>query len=725
MASASFGMGFFEILLILLSGGGLMGTPPGARDAALLKAAPQQSLFYMEWASRGAGQPGAPGMDGFVADPEIQALFQVLEKGLTSPNPGAEEPEEQLQRRRDATLLVKLMTAHSGAAILYVEPPQGGNGLLNVPTPADIIARIRAGVILNCEADCRIILEAAGRLTQQKIPEQPKMLEIPTPAGQPIIVHRERDRLLLGFGRGTIERLVAGLKGEIPGLDANPRFQAGWKRVGIERVGCVGWLDIQGATDFVLQSMGPAGLLAQAVVRGAGADAVDCAVSGTGIVNGNVVQRTFVATGGRTDGVLLLAKNPSLRPEQLAHIPADSELVMAASLDLPTLVAGVRDLISKTNPLSVRVFDEATKELEAELGLSLVRDVYPAVGNAWTAFSSPSEGGMLGSGLIVAVEVRDAARAQVVFNRLMQLLEQSVASDHDSDSGATVELKRQEFQGQVIHYVSSSGVSFGVSPAMTPSFCLTRSHILFGIHPQALKAHLRLQGKPRPGFDSIARSKLPLGSEGLLFSAYFDGARATQTLSGLLPFLGQSLTDMALANGWEFDAFSIPSAAALVPYSGDVAMSVAQQKDGILIESRNPQIGIALLTVLGAARSMARPDYEILLDAKRQRRAPVDNNGGLGAAEGQVVPAAAEKPAPKAVDQPKETTAGAVSRRMTPLLLKALVPDDIQPMIPNEVFRRLAEPPSAETLKMREERRKMNEQRRRERLERRGSPPRP
>ncbi len=726
MAATSVGFGWMEILLILLGGSGLLGMPPGQRDAAFLKAAPRQSLVYVEWASPGAGQPGARGIDGFTADPEIQALLRAIDKLLApTDEAGAEDPEHLLPHR-DTLRLAKLLAAHAGCLFAVADPPLAGNERIKIPTPAEVLSRVHICLIVDAGADAAAILEAIGRASHAEIPKQPRMHEIPGPLGLKLAVHQEGERLLIGFGRGTIERALAGLRGETPGLDSNPRFQAGWKHVSTERVGSVGWLDLQGTADFAIQSMGPAGILTQAVWRGAGADAVESVVSATGVVDGNIIQRTFVTTGGRTDGVLLLAKSPGLRLEQLAHIPADSDLVLAASLDLPQLVSGIRDLVAKTNPLLVKVYDEGVKELESEMGLNLGQDVYPAFGNAWTAFSAPSEGGLAGSGLIVAVEVRDRVKAGVIFDRLMQLLEQSMLSEDTSDFGVKAELKHQEFLGHSISYVSTSGFAFEAMPTTIPSFCLTKSHLLFAVHPQAIKAHLRSVNAPRPGFETVARTKFALTKDELLLAGYFDGAGAVQKLSALVPYLGQMLTETAQGHGWEFDPFTIPSSAALVPYAGDVALSIARQKDGVMVESKNPHIGMALFAVLGCARSWMQPNYEMLLEAKRQRRLPAENTG-LGVAEGQVVPAKAEQPAardPKDKET-KEQPAGVVARRLTPLFLKALVPDGIQPLVPEDVFRRLAEPPSPEILKQREERRKQLEERRRERLDRRRAPPRP
>lgn len=716
MTATSVGMGWIEILLLVLGGGGLLGTPPADRDPAFLKAAPQNSLAYVEWAARGPGKPGAPGIDGFVADPEIVALLQAIDQLLlpteASSPPGIEVDVDQQPLNRDALRMAKLVTAHSGCLFVFADPPRAPKGLLDVLNPGDALSQFHACLVVNTGADAAGIVDAFNRATRNQVPTQPQMVQVAGPKGVKLTVHQQGDRLLVGFGQGTIERALAGLSGAGPGLDSNPRFAAGWKRVATERVGSLAWIDTKGATDAAIQSLGPAGLIAQTVLRGAGIDAIDCIVAGSGVVNGNVLQRTFISTGGRSDGVLMLAKNLALKPEQFAHIPADSDMVLATSLDLGQLVNGVRELVAKTNPLSLKVFDQATREFEAELGLSLAADLYPAFGNAWTVFNSPLEGGMFGSNTIVALEVRDPVKAQIVLDRLMQLLEQSLSSENDADFGATAELKQHEFMGHGISYIRRSGGSFGPSVSTSPSFCLTRGHVLFALHPQAIKSHLRYLGKPRPGFETVARAKLSLADQELLFAGYLDGARSTQNLSGLAPFLAQTLTDMAQSHGVEFDPFVIPSTAALAPYAGDVTTSIARQKDGLIVESKNPQLAIALVMALGSIKSLFRGEYEMLLEAKRQRAHSVEH-AGLGNPDGQVVPAAAVKP-----EAPKEPAAGAVARRVTPLLLRALVPDGVQVMIPNEAF----QPPSPEVLQLREERRKLNEEKRRQRLERRRVP---
>ena len=75
------GMSFMGMLLVLLTGGGMgpmLGLPPGPRDEALLRCPPAQSLVYVEWAQRGNGIAGAPGLEGLLGDHEIQEFLSLV-----------------------------------------------------------------------------------------------------------------------------------------------------------------------------------------------------------------------------------------------------------------------------------------------------------------------------------------------------------------------------------------------------------------------------------------------------------------------------------------------------------------------------------------------------------------------------------------------------------------------------------------------------------------------
>jgi hypothetical protein len=121
---------------------------------------------------------------------------------------------------------------------------------------------------------------------------------------------------------------------------------------------------------------------------------------------------------------------------------------------------------------------------------------------------------------------------------------------------------------------------------------------------------------------------------------------------------------------------------------------------------------------LTALKQWYYPEYSDEFSEDVARRAGSKANPTLGDAEGRVTQAAAEtekdlKPLPAKTEG---RTGAFVSRKLGTLILKSLIPDDVQQLVPNEAFKKLEEPPSAETLQKREDRRKQLEERRRQRL---------
>ena len=230
--TASFGVNWIEVLFILLSGSGWLGMPPGERDPALLKAAPQQTLCYFEWAGRAAGQPGAAGIDGLAADPEVIAFFEALDLAFAKAEyPDADEDQQRLQQHLPR--LVKLLTAHPGCLSIGFEPLPPGQTLLNAfKKSQSLTEQFRIGLVSSAGSDAELLFEALGQLTETELEKQPRMQEVAVPGiALKFTVHREADRVLIGLGEGSVERVLACLRGAESGLDTNPQFQTAWTRV--------------------------------------------------------------------------------------------------------------------------------------------------------------------------------------------------------------------------------------------------------------------------------------------------------------------------------------------------------------------------------------------------------------------------------------------------------------------------------------------------------------
>lgn len=703
--------GLWELILWIVAGSGLLGLPPGERDAVLLKSVPAQSVLYYEWAGRGPGQAGAAGVDGFAADPEVLHIAQLFEAAIAKQEAAASQvtdDEGLLQQLRPiAPQLLKLISAHPGCAFASFDPSRQNNG-----GPTGILAALtsaQGGIILSSgndtEALWRTLNQALATVPDFHFDERAATQSIPLSVpGYTLAIHREGQRILIAFGETTLPRMLDGLSGNQPGLDTNPRFRQSFERVALPRFASVGWVDGNGLITGITTALGPVGLFVRPMLMMVGVDALDHIIQSSGVDRGTMIQRTFISTGGRTDGIMVLAAGQAIQPEQFSHIPADADMVLATSLSLTKVFQETRSMLSKVQPLSVRVFDEAVKQLQSELELRIVEDVLPAFGDVIMAFDSPGSGGMIATGLTVSLEIKDGPKANVVFERLMKLIEQSVASDgSEGEYGNGASLQRQAFLGHTICYVTAMSTDHPGQIPMTPTFCLTDRHLLFSIHPQAMKAHLRFLQSKKPGFDQVAARKVAVPPGEPLTYAYLDGNRASHGLSTFLPYLGHAVLSRLNEEGIALDAFAIPSAAAITPYLADATAIVMRQTDGLFIETRNAPPVVVSLSMLSVYREWTRNEYE-LFEVRRHNQL---NGGELGQPVGdnQVVPAVAEK-------QPPAPPKPAAKNTMAPLILKALIPDNLREMIPDSALDEIGKGPSPEAIERREElKRKRDEQR--------------
>lgn len=721
-AQASFG--FWEFLIWIVTGSGLLGLPPGERDLALLKSVPPQTVLYFEWAARGDGVAGVTGVDGFAADPEIRQFFELLNAGLTKlegNNHFHDDDDEASPLHHLRPLfpqLAKLISAHPGCFFAGFEPSPPNNA--NLPTWLRMLAGVHGGLILSSGDDTeklwRSLNQAMESIPGFKTNENSLTQSIPiTIPGYTLVIHREGPRIIFALGNGTLARITDGLSGRPPGLDTNPTFRKSLERVNVPRIGTMGWVDGKGLVSSVTAALGPVGFLVRPILTMTGVDAIDHIVHVSGVDNGEMIQRTFVATGGRTDGVMALVAGSPIQPQQFAHVPADADLVLATSVSLTRIFQESRRLLESVQPLSVRVFDEAVKQLESELELKIVEDVLPAFGDVVVAFDSPSAGGMIATSLVISLEVRDARKAAAVFDRLMKLVEQSLSADHpEMDYGESVSLRRQSFLNQSIFYVNTAGASYPGRISITPTFCLSEKHLLFAVHPQAMKAQLRHLQSKRPGFDQLAGRMVAIPAGDTLSYAYLNGPRASNLVGSILPYLGHVFLKRLDEEGISMDSFSLPSAAAISPYFGDSTAVVTRQKDGLFIEARNAPPVLVGLTLLSMYRDWSATEFE-LLDVFRRRKTDGAQQAQLGPAENAVVPAVAEKKE-NGTAKEKEKTNPPLERKLAPLLLKALVPDGMQQLIPESALKKLEEGPSPAAIQRREEARRLREERRQRRL---------
>ncbi|MEE8045968.1 MAG: hypothetical protein V3T49_03935 [Dehalococcoidia bacterium] len=610
------------------SGTSLLGLPPGERDAVLAQCPPANAVLYSEWSERSSGKPGAKGIDGFAGDPEIRMFVQSIEKAIKSSidresaNAGAEERAFG----KAMPTIVKILLNRPGC--LYASFDQKAiakGGPQGAPQWMAFVGGVKAVFIVNAGKDADklaknltdLLALLPADLRKKGIDHQPLPLPLP---GASLMIHRHKNYFIVGFGKGTVDGAIAGLTGKSKGLLGNDRYVAATKQVAFKRTAAINWLDLETA---LKQAGGVLGPQVQAMAKILGADAIGYVAKSVGVVDGEIRSKTFIGTNGKTDGILALASGRAIKPDDLAHVPADSDLVFAFSVNAKKILATVKTIVGAADPGSKAFLDELLKQFEQEFGLQLEQDVFAAFGDVWVLHDSKSAGGVFLTSLVASLEVRDPKKSQDVFTKLMKVLDDALPGEtRGGFRRRAVFLNQKMFMGHTIYYINTIGDDVPFAPA----FCLTKDHLLAAPHPQALKAHLRFLKSKQPNFTAHLGKDIVLPKGEMLSLSYFETKSMLRMVYAFAPYVAQMAFSEIQRSGAEIDIFSFPSARAVLPYFGNMSSTIVRTKNGIFAESRND---LPLVTsVLPAMMSFLFTLQTEAVPAEN-RPIPIDKGAGI------------------------------------------------------------------------------------------------
>ncbi len=546
-----------------------VGLPPGDRDPALLRAPNEGCVFYCDWASMKAGQAGAPGIDGLVADPECRAFLHDVEQAIRTAVE-KEIPDEETQK----TLLVlpelvKLLIKQPGCFFISLgEDPIPER--LDTPNFEIVLSRLKIGLVISAGQDAPMAEKAILRLmelTESDLPESLDrfVLPLPVPGGN-VILHREGDYLILFFGsdQKDLDQIISGLKEERPALQERKRTEAAFKTLTAKRLARLCWVDIARLVEVADATAG-ADVQIKEVAQMLGLAGVQSYASLVEVdQEGRIVSRAFLKTDGSTDKFMSLAAGRALTPDDFEHIPLDADVVIVESINLVKIIAAVREILGDVDPPSAEAWEQMLNELDQELGVSLEKDFLVAFGQVWTLYNAPSHGGLLFSGPILTLEVKNPEKAREVFSNTMQLIKQELPGEFGTPyRRRAVTLNERTFLDRTIHYINTIGDD---DFSIAPSFCLTDRHLVIALHPQPIKSHLRFLDAQGKSIAQQLRDRKELADREVIAWYQVDTARAAQLLYPLVPYIGQIAMSGIQSEGGEIDIFSIPSASAILPY---------------------------------------------------------------------------------------------------------------------------------------------------------------
>ncbi len=321
--------------------------------------------------------------------------------------------------------------------------------------------------------------------------------------------------------------------------------------------------------------------------------------------DGQPRMAVFANIRGPLSGLLKLWDQKALTDDDLKIVPQDAYWAQVTNTDLAALWQEVQRVLDVVAPDKAALIEGPLAMAQGVLGFSITNELLPALGDTWALFDAPEHGGILLTGTVLAVEVRDAQALEGMLERIVQFLTPLAA-----EGEVAVQLKQVQHGPHTIHYVLLGGQPVPIAPA----WGFAGQRCVFGLFPQTVATALR-QVDPQTRGPSLldqpdfkaARPKLPPNAQsiGYCASRYFTRAWYYPLMS-LLQTMGIS---MLAPYGVEMDLALMPPLPEITDKVVNFVGVTSVDADGILYEAS----GDAAPSIFVVAAAVVAPLMPIAL----------------------------------------------------------------------------------------------------------------
>jgi hypothetical protein len=590
--------GFFEILVLVLFPGlwGLpIGMPPGPEDPLVSKMAPEQCLFYTNWAPRAAPDANSKNStEQLLAEPDVQravgVLFREIQRAI----------DRQALESREPVATVMAQLAPKAVEWLFTET--GAVAVSNVgmgPAGPDI----RASLLVRLGEKGRDIpallrqlqnLAPPGLVTTKRVGNV-ECFQIQVVPESPVLLWGVHEGYLVaGIGDGELAEMLKRLQTPPPAWLTELQQQ-----MTLPRRATLAYLDLQRARDIASEIGGPE---VATIIESLGLSNVERYAAVTGLDESGFVARTVIKINGKPQGVLAWCNAAPLTRGDLKGIPADSYVALAMRFDLAAFYDEFMEVMTQIDPRAAIEMREGMRGMEDFFQLRIRDDVLQGVGDVWYLYTAPSSGGLL-TGWTAVARVRDRQKLQRVNSLLIAMM--GAAGEFGP------QVRRMTSNGKDIFYLSVPQ-----EMPLAPAWCIAEDELIFGLYPQTVISHLINRSKPSSLVDSPAFAPIWSNEQGPLSLSYVD-MRALVEMAYPFAQMGLSVAFEELRReGINLDVTVLPAAASLTPHFRPAVSSMRKTPDGLEFEQRQSvpggsigsslPVGVALiLPAVQAARGSA------------------------------------------------------------------------------------------------------------------------
>lgn len=558
-------LSFLFMIAVGLAGVPLpVGVPPLPEDPALMRTAPKDALAYVQWAGTAQADPKSANLtERLAAEPAVRALFDRLVRATRAAF--RQELRGRAFAQADRALRLGLeIVQRPGCLFLSELDPQR--------------SFVRGGVVVQLGPRAKPILDGLRSLTKAFLGSGPEKLDdaaaeaLPLPPGAPPVTFRVvGQHLVVGLGPGTTERMVARLRGEGAGLGAHPAVARLAGAAHVERPSFRMFVD----TAALLELLGPMPRPAAAGFAALGVRDVSALFSESGLEGDGFVSRVMLASKERR-GVLALCAGRPLEATDLAVVPADASFALAARVSPAKAWTTLLQVVGGFSPRGREEMErEVVEGMERRTGVRLVEDLLAHCGDALAIWNSPRQGGLLFPGIVAALALKDAARFRAGFVKLMASAQEEMAPRR-STSGRLrrgVYLQERQIAGQTVWWLNSVGDDVPLAPA----WCVTETHVMFSLFPQALTAAIRRGAETS---DSLAAIPRLLSAEARAVS-FVNARRVFDVAYPMLQMLAQLACAELQREGFAIDVTALPEPGAIGPHLRNEIVRLEHHEAGL------------------------------------------------------------------------------------------------------------------------------------------------
>jgi hypothetical protein len=450
-------------------------------------AAPPECLVYL--AHYGAAVPDAKSTNQFeqlLAEPEIVGLSQELDRlaeEAMKKIPTDDEPARLMAATLPTigkTLLARPWMFYVASVQANPAAPDGRAGI--VVAAGDRTAEFKKA--LSAWEEMYLTEAAFGKKVETSKEGDVELRRLPTQPGVPPVVWGvDGEYVFLTLGEGEAPALLERLHAK----EAPPAWlKQLTEEAAIPRPSDLVYINLKS----VMKIVDPLLPLAAAaspvdpnkIIDALGLRQLRYASAAVGLDEQTSVSKFIVGHDEDAGGLLALAEAQPLAKTDVALIPKTADFAFIGRVDADEVYRKAFDLAKSIDENSVEDWSEGEAILKQQIGLDIREDLLAALGDVWTIYNSPLEGGSLLTGACAAVSIRDRAKAE----QALQRIPKAVEAANQGRSRTQVTLSSTMVGKHEIHYVQVVGTEFVVAPA----WCLTDDRLIVALSPQMVRVHL-------------------------------------------------------------------------------------------------------------------------------------------------------------------------------------------------------------------------------------------